>query len=603
MFHWIYTHVPPWAYIAVISHLTILGAVAYMILLERKIASWTQDRIGPNRVGLDFGILPFKFLKRVFGLGQPLADGLKFFLKEDYKPKGVDVVLFTIAPAVMIMVIIISIAVIPWGGTYQNTRDVEVTGTEQPSGRAAVLDNLPPSSTVVSAFDAADGGVTPVQRGPFEIVAVPSAAAGGAPGAKVYATYERTDAAGQVRQFTRLVDISGHAEASDTAAVKARLPADAVLVAADTRRPERALAKYPVDIPIEIVRDADGTFHEYARDVSYQWTFAAGRLNIGVLFVLGMLSLAVYGVVVGGWASNNKFSFLGGLRATANMISYEIPLGLVVLCIVLMHGTLDLHRIVESQAGYWGHVIPAWNVFTQPLAFVLFVICIHAEANRAPFDVAEAEQELVGGYHTEYSSMRFALFFLAEYAGMITTSAICVALFLGGWHLPWLENLPVVGHYLGGGVSAATPSVCDSIIGCFVRAGVFFGKTIAIIFVFMWVRWSLPRFRFDQIMILAWRALIPISLALMMVTATTIYLTAPAGAVQPLTIPFGEAAALLLANLLVVAGAVFLSRLLPAPAPTNRRIDLPSSRFRSTPLPGGPLPTGTLPGAAAPSSN
>src|SRR5205085_1935669 len=174
---------------------------------------------------------------------------------------------------------------------------------------------------------------------------------------------------------------------------------------------------------------------------TYNWNFQIANLNIGVLFVLAVLSLAVYGVVIGGWASNNKYSFLGGLRATANMISYEIPLGLSVLAIVVMFGSLNLDTIVTAQAHYWGYVIPAWNVFAQPLGFLLFLVCIHAEANRAPFDLAEAEQELVGGYHTEYSSMRFALFFLAEYLGMIVTSTICVALFFGGWHVPWVDYL------------------------------------------------------------------------------------------------------------------------------------------------------------------
>src|SRR5581483_8148119 len=151
---------------------------------------------------------------------------------------------------------------------------------------------------------------------------------------------------------------------------------------------------------------------------------------------------------------NNKYSFLGGLRATANMISYEIPLGLAVLAIVLMFATLDLTSLVEMQCHYWIGIIPAWNVFTQPLAFVMFLICIHAEANRAPFDLAEAEQELVGGYHTEYSSMRFAFFFLSEYAGMITTSAVCVALFFGGWHLPYVDYLI---KPLNGGVDPNDP--------------------------------------------------------------------------------------------------------------------------------------------------
>src|SRR4030095_2040610 len=150
-----------------------------------------------------------------------------------------------------------------------------------------------------------------------------------------------------------------------------------------------------------------------------------------------------------------------------------------------------------TLAGHTIGLIPAWNVFCQPLAFLMFLVCIHAEANRAPFDTAEAEQELGGGYHTEYSSMRFALFFLAEYAGMVTTSAVCVALFLGGWHLPWVEFL---SEPLRGAVGPGNPSITTSLIACIIRASVFFGKTIAIIFVFMWVRWSLPRFRFDQIM-------------------------------------------------------------------------------------------------------
>ncbi|HEX8914630.1 MAG TPA: complex I subunit 1 family protein [Humisphaera sp.] len=579
IFHFLYTHVPPWALIAVISHLTILGTVAYLILLERKIASWTQDRIGPNRVGLDFGILPFKFLKKMFGLGQPLADGLKFILKEDYKPKGVDVILFTIAPAVMIIVIIISIAVIPWGGRKVTTRDVDITGAEQVDDVKAVDANIVASGDL-------SRHMPPAQNVPVT----------GIVGEQFWVTYKVTDAAGQTRQYHRFVDLAKH-KGKDTAAVlREHLPAGATIVNPPApvtptgTAPLSAVATAPVVYPVELVRDADGTVRHVANDVKYSWLFAAGELNIGVLYVLAVLSLAVYGVVVGGWASNNKYSFLGGLRATANMISYEIPLGLVILCVVLIHGTLDMHRIVEAQAGYWGYVIPAWNVFTQPLAFVLFVICIHAEANRAPFDTAEAEQELVGGYHTEYSAMRFALFFLAEYAGMITTSAVCVALFLGGWHLPYLDKIPGIGTYLGGGIDPANPSWTDSLIGCLVRAGVFFGKTVGIIFLFMWVRWSLPRFRFDQIMILAWRALIPISLALLMVTATTVWLTSPTdGSPLPVHVPFGTAAALFVANVVVLVGAMLLSTVLPQPAPTNRRITMPRSRFANTPLPGKPV--------------
>jgi NADH-quinone oxidoreductase subunit H len=216
-------------------------------------------------------------------------------------------------------------------------------------------------------------------------------------------------------------------------------------------------------------------------------------------------------------------------------------------------------------------IIPAWNVFSQPLAFVMFLICIHAEANRAPFDTAEAEQELVGGYHTEYSAMRFALFFLGEYAGMITTSAICVALFFGGWDFPFLR-----------GTNLDHPAITTSIVVSVARAVVFFVKTLIIIFVFMWVRWSLPRFRFDQLMMLAWRALIPISLALLMMTAIIVFCYHGASYDR-----VGGSMALMLLGANVVAGALIaiVSTLIP-PAPlTNRRVTVAGSRYAKTPLP------------------
>jgi NADH-quinone oxidoreductase subunit H len=230
---------------------------------------------------------------------------------------------------------------------------------------------------------------------------------------------------------------------------------------------------------------------------------------------------------------------------------------------------------VNKQAHYWVGFIPAWNVFCQPLAFLLFLVCIHAEANRAPFDLAEAEQELVGGYHTEYSAMRFALFFLAEYAGMITTSAVCVALFFGGWHLPGL----------GGNVVEGDPAVTTSLTMCIVRSLVFFAKTLLIIFVFMWTRWSLPRFRFDQLMMIAWRALIPMSLALLMVTAVVVY--AFGGSERAFGRLNGRMAlALLVANAALLAVTMVASMLVPPPPDTNRKIRIPNSRFARTPLPG-----------------
>jgi NADH-quinone oxidoreductase subunit H len=323
----------------------------------------------------------------------------------------------------------------------------------------------------------------------------------------------------------------------------------------------------------------DMVSNDYEKYV-YKYPFQAANLNIGVLFILATLSLAVYGIVVGGWASNNKYSFLGGLRATASMISYEIPLGLSVLCIVAMFGTLDLGRIVAMQDHYWLGFIPAWNVFTQPLAFTLFLICIHAEANRAPFDLAEAEQELVGGYHTEYSSMRFALFFLSEYAGMITTSAVCVALFFGGWHLPYVDM--IFPSLSGGGADAKDPAVTYYWLANVVRFGVFFGKTMGVIFIFMWVRWSLPRFRFDQLMMIAWRSLIPVSLALLLMTFVVIYFVADP---KKDMISEGLALALLIGNIAVVVAAMIISKIIPAAPETNRRLKVTDSRFANTPHP------------------
>lgn len=490
---WIRTHIPAWLYIAFIVHGVVLGSVAYLILLERKVASWVQDRIGPNRVGLGFGIIPFLKDKKMFGLGQPLADGMKFIFKEDYRPRGTDLILFTVAPIAMVVVVIISIAVIPWGGIVQTSRTVDVSQSipQNNAARAAALRPGTPENAMAiagAAQEAAAGSTvvgTPVIHSPYG-------------------------------QHTRLL-----------------------------------------------------------ADITYRWPFQIANLNIGVLFVLATLSLAVYGVVVGGWASNNKYSFLGGLRATANMISYEIPLGLAILSIVVLFGTLDLGEIVNRQAGYWLGVIPAWNVFCHPLAFVLFLTCIHAEANRAPFDTAEAEQELVGGYHTEYSSMRFALFFLAEYAGMVTTSAVCVALFFGGWHLPWVEWL---WPGLRGDAAGGNPAVTTSIIACIVRAFIFFGKTLFIIFVFMWVRWSLPRFRFDQIMMLAWRAMIPISLALLLVTAVIVWLWNGAS-FTAVPMPFGMALTLLVASAGLTVATMALSLMIPAAPATNRKIRIPGSRF------------------------
>lgn len=457
---------PVWFWLAIIAHLAILGSVAYLILLERKVASWVQDRIGPNRVG-----------KR--GLLQPLADGLKFILKEEFRTRDADRILFTLAPALMIAVVILSIAVLPWGGTLRQTKVVELADV-----------------TSVTSVD----------------------------------------------------------QAAIDAQIREKLPFGVKIV----------------DTP-QLMQDAGAI----QASVTYDQTFQIAQLNIGLLFILAVLSLAVYGVVIGGWASNNKYSFLGGLRATANMISYEIPLGLAVLAIVVMFGTLDLGAIVNDQAGYWAGFIPAWNVFVHPVTFLIFLICLHAEANRAPFDLAEAEQELVGGYHTEYSSMRFALFFLGEYAGMVTTSAMCVALFFGGWHLPWIE------WAIPGMANSSEPGVIYSVWIGVLQAVVFFGKTLLIIFVFMWVRWTLPRFRFDQLLNLAWRALIPMMLILLLATAVVMYVFAPSDArfMEGRGIGGLTALMLLVANIVVALGAMVISTMIPAQPDVNRRMVVHGSRF------------------------
>jgi NADH-quinone oxidoreductase subunit H len=222
-----------------------------------------------------------------------------------------------------------------------------------------------------------------------------------------------------------------------------------------------------------------------AYEQGYQFVVAP-HVDIGFLLVFAIGSLAVYGVILGGWSSNSKYSFLGGLRSSAQLVSYEIPMGLSILGIVLLTGSLNLERIIDQQVYVHG-----WNFVYQPLAFVLFFTAILAECNRLPFDLPECEQELVGGYHTEYSSLKFALFFLGEYAHMIVTSYLLVTFFLGGWQVP--------------GIAGPLTPVAWRVV-------VFFLKMMLVIVVEMFLRWTLPRFRFDQLMGLAWRVLIPLAL-------------------------------------------------------------------------------------------
>ncbi|NNM85519.1 MAG: NADH-quinone oxidoreductase subunit NuoH [Phycisphaerales bacterium] len=411
---------------AVVVFHVILGLIAYLILLERKTASWIQDRIGPNRVGPQ-------------GLLQPIADGVKFILKEEFIPANADRWLFMLAPIVIITPALCGFAVIPWGGFL-------AAGTKLPEWI------------------------------PF---------------------------------------IGGWA--------------------------------FPHNIAVMVANP-----------------------NIGVLFVLAAASLGVYGVVLGGWASGSKYSFLGGMRATAQMVSYEIPLALSLMSVAVVAGTLKLSSITGDQASYFSSLsfVPAWNVFMQPVAFFLFITCIFAEANRLPFDLAECESELVGGYHTEYSSMKFALFFLAEYASMITGSAVAVALFLGGWHLPWLDKLIYHG---------SQPAVAGW-GGVLLKFVVFWAKVVGFLFFYMWIRWTLPRFRFDQLMNLAWRGMIPLSLGTFLMAALFVELK-QRGIIE-------HRGWLLLGNVLLFAGVLLVGKLRKqAPGDVNRRMAVIGSRYNPQPKP------------------
>ncbi|MDX2147545.1 MAG: complex I subunit 1 family protein [Planctomycetota bacterium] len=410
------------AVIIVMVHV-ILGLVAYGVLLERKISAYIQDRIGPNRVGFDFGLPILAPLKGLFGLGQPLADGIKFMLKEDFTPARVDKVLFTLAPMVIVIPALIGFAVIPWGGW------VEI-----------------PTFTIPIINHVVEGG---------------------------------------------LVHVTG------------------------------------------------------------------ANVNIGIVYLLAVASLGVYGVTLGGWASNNKYSFLGGLRATAQMISYEIPLGLALLAVLLLVGSVLPDEIIRYQ------VENGWMIVAQPVAAIIFLIAILAEANRAPFDNAEAEQELVGGYHTEYSSMRFALYFLAEYSHLVTSCAFFTLLFLGGYHIPLVPGLQPDDTW---------------VLAPFLKIGCFLTKVVVLIALSMVVRWTIPRLRYDQIMMTAWQAVIPLALAVVVVTSVMIYFD------------LGGLLPMLTANGLLAVAFVGLLSVLPSRDP-NRRVPMYGSRF----MPAAGTTTSTAP--------
>jgi len=250
-----------------------------------------------------------------------------------------------------------------------------------------------------------------------------------------------------------------------------------------------AIILFPALITVAIVPFGD-QMSTYIGGHLVNLRFQIADLNIGILYFVSFASLGVYGLVVGGYASNNKYSMLGGLRSSAQMISYEIPMGLAIVAVVMRAQSLSLNDIVLSQA-------TTWNFLYEPIGFIIFVVASFAETNRLPFDLPEAEQELVGGYHTEYSSMKFSAFFIAEYSNMIVSSMLITTLFLGGWQVPFgiMEalNLPVIWEQL------------IQILAFLIKTGIF-------LFIYLWVRWTLPRFRYDQLMNLGWKSMLPLGL-------------------------------------------------------------------------------------------
>jgi NADH-quinone oxidoreductase subunit H len=229
-------------------------------------------------------------------------------------------------------------------------------------------------------------------------------------------------------------------------------------------------------------------------------------VNIGVLYIMGIVSVGVYGIMIGGWASNNKYSLFGAIRASAQMISYELSMGLALIAVIMMSGTLSLGEIVAQQKGM------NWNIFYQPLGFLIFFICALAETNRAPFDLPECETELIGGYHTEYSSMKLGFYLFAEYINMFISSAIISCVFFGGYNFPFIDGLGLDQNLLSA-----------------LHVMVLFGKIFFFIFFFMWIRWTIPRFRYDQLMNLGWKGLLPLAMLNIILTGIVMAVTGKLG--------------------------------------------------------------------------
>jgi len=232
-------------------------------------------------------------------------------------------------------------------------------------------------------------------------------------------------------------------------------------------------------------------------------------INVGILYIFGVVSLGVYGIMIGGWASNNKFSLMGSIRAASQNISYEIAMGLSLIALLMMSGTLSLKDIAAQQHGFWENGYFTWNFFKQPLGFLLFIVCAFAECNRTPFDLPESENELVAGYHTEYSGFKLGAYLFSEYINMFVSSAVMATLYWGGYNYPFMDNAAAVF----GATGAALLGVL-----------VLFGKIFFFIFFFMWIRWTIPRFRYDQLLHLGWKVLIPLAITNIVITGIVINL-------------------------------------------------------------------------------
>lgn len=234
----------------------------------------------------------------------------------------------------------------------------------------------------------------------------------------------------------------------------------------------------------------------------YEIKLQIASVNIGILYILSLSSLGVYGIALAGWSSNNKYSLLGGLRSSAQMISYELSMGISIIGVVMIAGSLELDKIVASQSGWM------WNIVLQPIGFIIFVVSAFAETNRLPFDLPEAEPELVAGFHTEYSGLKFGLYYLAEYMNMVTVCALITTLYLGGWQIPYIDTIGLSDFALA-----------------IIQVGAFLLKTVCLILFFIVIRWTIPRFRYDQLMRLGWKVMLPISLANVIVTGFIILIS------------------------------------------------------------------------------